>query len=65
MIRKAVRVLPFRLLARVESVVGRAGQQGLWRRPAMAMATKADGSTKSGIDEGSPGAKPAEREAFE
>lgn len=65
MMHKAVKVLPSGLWARVEGVVGRSvGEQGLWQKPAMAMSTKLDGSTKSGIDEGSPGNNPAEREAF-
>jgi len=46
--------------------VSRACEQGLWQRSAMAMATKVDGGKNSagGIDQGSPGANPAEREAF-
>lgn len=64
MMHRAAKALPCALWARVEGVVGRAGEQGLWQTPAMAMATKVDGSTKSGLDEGSPGANAAEREAF-
>lgn len=57
--QRAAKALPSALWARAG-----AQQQGLWQTPAMAMATKVDGSTKSGLDEGSPGANTAERKAF-